>query len=62
MNQSEDRRILFPLQAAKRYYATDNTNYNVLVAVNDATQVDIGIDYATGLFRNVRGLKSGSGR
>ncbi|MCB0557678.1 MAG: ABC transporter permease [Lewinellaceae bacterium] len=58
MNQSEDRRILFPLQTAKRYYATDNTSYNVLVAVNDATQVDMGIDYATGLFRNIRGLKA----
>ncbi len=58
MNQSEDRRILMPLQTAKRYYATDNTNYNILVAVNDASQVDIGIDYATGLFRNIRGLKA----
>ncbi|MCB0585553.1 MAG: ABC transporter permease [Phaeodactylibacter sp.] len=58
MNQSEDRRILFPLQTAKRYYASDNTNYNILVAVNDASQVDMGIDYATGLFRNIRGLKA----
>ncbi|MCO6477557.1 MAG: ABC transporter permease [Phaeodactylibacter sp.] len=57
MNQSEDRRILIPLQTAKRYYATDNTNYNILVAVNDAAQVDMGIDFATGLFRNIRGLR-----
>ncbi|GJM30595.1 MAG: ABC transporter permease [Cyclobacteriaceae bacterium] len=58
MNQSEDRRILIPLQTAKRYYGTANTNFNVLVAVNDATQIDMGIDYATALFRNVRDLRT----
>jgi putative ABC transport system permease protein len=58
MNQSEDRRILIPLQTGKRYYGTANTNFNVLVAVEDAGQVDIGIDYATALFRNVRGLRT----
>ncbi|MCI5083187.1 MAG: ABC transporter permease [Saprospiraceae bacterium] len=58
MNQSEDRRILIPLQLGKRYYATDQTNYNLLVAVNDASMIDNAIDYATGVLRNVRGLKA----
>jgi len=58
MNQSEDRRLLIPLQTGKRYYGTANTNYNVLVAVEDAGQVEMGIDYATALFRNVRGLRA----
>lgn len=58
MNQSEDRRILIPLQTGKRYYATANTNYNLLVAVNDASMIDAAIDNATGILRNVRGLKA----
>jgi putative ABC transport system permease protein len=58
MNQSEDRRILIPLQTGKRYYGTADTNFNVLVAVNNAEKIDIGVDYATALFRNVRGLRA----
>ena len=57
MNQSEDLRVLIPLQTAKRYYGKPTTNYNLLVAVDDASQVDIGIDYATGLLRQVRRLR-----
>lgn len=56
MNQSEDRRILIPLQSAKRYYGTQNTNYNVLVSVNDPTMIDQAIGEATSVLRNVRGL------
>lgn len=58
MNQSEDRRILMPLQTCRRYYGTNNSDYNILVAVNDATQMDNAIAEATGLFRNIRRLKS----
>lgn len=58
MNQSEDRRILIPLQTGKRYYGSDNTNYNILVAVNDATQIDNAVAEATGLLRNIRRLKA----
>ena len=54
---NDDRRVLIPLQTAKRYYGSDRTNYDVIVAVNDATQIEAGTDYATGLFRNVRGLR-----
>ena len=58
MNEGQDRRILIPLQTGKRYYATQNTNYNIFVSVNDATQIDQGIASATGLLRNIRGLKA----
>ncbi|MEN0005003.1 MAG: ABC transporter permease, partial [Bacteroidota bacterium] len=58
MNQSEDRRILVPLQTGKRYYATQNTNYNLLVAVEDANRIDEAIESATGVLRNVRRLKA----
>ncbi len=57
MNQSEDRRLLLPLQTGKRFYGNPNTNYNILVAVDDPTQIDMAIDYATGLLRIVRDLR-----
>lgn len=56
MNQSEDRRILVPLQTGKRYYGTPNTNYNILTAVNDPTQIDQAIGEAISVLRNVRRL------
>lgn len=58
MNQSEDRRILIPLQMAKRYYGTGSTNYRILVAVNDPNQIDNAVAWATALFRNIRRLKA----
>lgn len=58
MQQSEDRRILIPLQTGKRYYGTPNKDYNLFVAVDDPQQIDAGISKATGIFRNVRGLKA----
>lgn len=58
MNQSEDRRILIPLQTGRRYYGSNNSDYNILVAVTDATQIDYAVAEATGLFRNIRRLKA----
>ena len=58
MNQSEDRRILLPLQTGKRYYGTQEKNYNILVAVRDATQIDQAVAHATMILRNVRKLKA----
>lgn len=58
MNQSEDRRVMIPLQTAKRYFGTQRTNYTILVAIQDATQIDNAIASATGLLRNIRKLKA----
>ncbi len=58
MNQSEDRRILIPLQTGKRYYGSQDENYNILVAVNDPNQIDQAIAQATVVLRNVRSLKA----
>ncbi len=58
MNEGQDTRLLIPLQTGKRYYGTANTNYNVLVAVNDATQIDQAVGNATMVFRKVRGLRA----
>ncbi len=59
MNQSADRQILIPLMSEKRYYGYAEKNYNVTVAVSDATQMDDAISMATGTMRNVRRLRSG---
>lgn len=56
MNQSEDRVVLIPLLDGKRYYATQNQNYDVMVSLDDATQMDQAESYAIGLFRSVRRL------
>ena len=58
MNQNEDNRVMIPLLTGKRYYGVSRTNYDMAVAVNDATQIENAIAAATGLFRNVRGLKA----
>ena len=61
IGQNEDRRILLPLYTGKRYYGTENTDYNILVAVNDATRIDEGVAEATGLLRIIRRLKAAEG-
>jgi len=59
MNQSEDRRILIPLQTAKRYYGAERTNYSIMVSVNDPTRIEAAIGEATVTLRNIRRLKAG---
>lgn len=58
MNQSEDRQVLIPLQTGKRFYGSAEKNYNLAVSVNNAAEVDNGVEYAIGTMRNVRGLKA----
>jgi putative ABC transport system permease protein len=58
MGGNEDRRIIIPLATGKKYYANANTNYKLLVAVNEPTQIDYGIAVATGLLRNIRKLRT----
>lgn len=58
MNQNDDRTILIPLMDGKRYYASQNQNYNVTVSLSDALQMDKAESYTIGLFRNVRRLQA----
>lgn len=58
MNQSEDRRILIPVQTGKRYYGAERTNYSIMVSVTDATKMDAAIGEATLTMRNVRRLSA----
>lgn len=59
MNASQDRRVLIPLQTAKRYYGSSRTSYDILIAVNDPTGVDAAMAEATVTMRGVRGLRAG---
>ena len=56
---SNDKRVLIPLQSAKRFYANNYTNYDILVAVRDATVVEAAMAEATLTLRRVRGLRAG---
>ncbi len=56
--QGDDRRILIPVQTGKRYYGTQNTDYNLFVTVTEGGMVDYGIEKAIATFRKVRGLRT----
>ena len=55
---SDDRRIMIPLQTAKRYYGTANSDFNIYVSINDANRIEQGVERATTIFRIVRRLKA----
>jgi putative ABC transport system permease protein len=59
MSGNQDRRVLIPLQTAKRFYGSNNTSYDILIAIKDPTAVDAAIAEATVTMRNVRRLKAG---
>ncbi len=58
MGMSQDNRVYIPLLDAKRYYGTANTSYRVNVGVRNAEDMEQAVGVATGLFRNVRRLKT----
>ena len=60
MNESSDRKIYAPLATVKALYgAGDDKDYFLLVAVQDAVNMDAAQSEATGLFRQIRGLRAG---
>ncbi len=56
---SNDKRVMIPLQTAKRFYASNRTNYDILVAVREPTGIEAAMAEATLTMRRVRGLKAG---
>ncbi len=58
MNQSADRAVFIPLMDGKRYYASQKQNYEVTVAIQDATEMDQAQSAAIGAFRTIRRLKA----
>lgn len=59
MNNSNDRAVYAPLGNVRALYGTNSTEYNLLVAVDDATNMDAAESEAMGLFRMVRRLRPG---
>jgi putative ABC transport system permease protein len=59
MNNSSDRAVYAPILAVKAIYGTDDTDYNVVVAVKNATDMEAAQSEASGLFRQIRGLRPG---
>ncbi len=60
MNDSGDRKVYAPLINVKALYgAGDDKDYFLIVAVPDPTNLDAAQSEATGLFRQVRGLRPG---
>jgi len=60
MNESSDRKVYAPLINVKALFgAGDDKDYFLMVAVQDATAMDGAQSEATGLFRQIRGLRPG---
>jgi putative ABC transport system permease protein len=59
MNSSNDRAIFAPLLKVKSIYGTEGTEYSVVVAVNNATDLDAAQSEAAGVFRQIRRLRPG---
>ncbi len=59
MNESSDRKVYAPLVNVKALFGADDRDYFLMVAVTDPTLMDAAQSEATGLFRQIRGLRPG---
>ncbi|MBK6929840.1 MAG: ABC transporter permease [Saprospirales bacterium] len=59
MGNSTDRAVYAPLMNVRAYYGTSDTNYDLIVAVRNATDMEAAQSEATGLFRQIRRLRPG---
>lgn len=59
MGNQSDRAIYAPLLRIKSRFATENTNYALIVSIYKATDMDGAQSEATGLFRQIRGMGPG---
>lgn len=57
MNQSADRRVIIPLFTLRNLYGYANKNYDINATTASATDLDDAISMATGMMRNIRGLR-----
>ena len=57
MNQNADKVVYIPLGNAKRLYDNPQQDYSIIVGLSNTTDMDNASATATGLFRQVRGLK-----
>ncbi len=59
MTQATDRVVLIPLLNARRFYATDRSNFRISVQVPFDASLDEAREHAIGVMRNARGLRVG---
>ncbi|TVR85840.1 MAG: FtsX-like permease family protein [Saprospirales bacterium] len=59
ITQATDRLVLIPLLNARRFYATDRTNFRISVQVPFDASLDEAREHAIGVMRNARGLRVG---
>ena len=59
MGNSNDRAAFAPVVSVKSLYGTENTDYDLVIGVNNATDMDAAQSEATGLFRQIRKLRPG---
>jgi putative ABC transport system permease protein len=52
-----DNQVMIPLENARFSFPADNISYAINVMVPDPNQMDLAIDEATGLLRNIRKLR-----
>jgi len=59
MNSQADRAVYAPLVNVRAQYGTTETNYDLVVSVHHAPDLEEAKSEATGLFRQIRGLRPG---
>ncbi|MCC7506503.1 MAG: ABC transporter permease [Saprospiraceae bacterium] len=59
MGSSNDRAVYAPLVNVKGRYGTEDTDYDLMVAVTNTVDIETAKAEATGLFRQIRGLRPG---
>ncbi|MCW5924841.1 MAG: ABC transporter permease [Saprospiraceae bacterium] len=59
MGNSQDRAVYAPVANVRSLYGTNETDYELVVAVNNATDMDEAQSEAMGLMRQIRGLRPG---
>ncbi len=59
MGNNTDRAVYAPLLKVRSIYGTEDTNYDLIVAVHNATDMEAAQSEATGLFRQIRRMRPG---
>lgn len=59
MNSSGDRAVYAPLLTVKSLYGNENTEYDIVIAVKNALDMDAAQSEASGIFRQIRRLRPG---
>ena len=59
MGSNNDRAVFAPLTSVKALYGTEDTDYEIVVATNNATDMEAAQSEAMGVFRQVRRLRPG---